>query len=206
MTELSPSFLSFLAKRLFVKGSFMVQLSQWYRPFICPFEELIARVPVGSHVLDVGCGNGLFLGLLRLTRRIAFGHGFDGSPQAIAVARQMAARVERSGISAGSLIFEHRGVTGVSPGGQFDVVSIVDVMHHVLPASQQGLLKLAVCRIKPGGLLLYKDMACQPQWRAMANRLHDLLLAHQCIHYVPIAEVKGWATDAGLELIEARTI
>jgi hypothetical protein len=40
----------------------------------------------------------------------------------------------------------------------------------------------------------------------MANRLHDLLLAHQCIHYAPIAEVKRWATEAGLELIEARTI
>jgi 2-polyprenyl-3-methyl-5-hydroxy-6-metoxy-1,4-benzoquinol methylase len=206
MTEFSPSFLSFVAKRLFVNGSLMMQLRQWYRPFICPFDELITRVPVDSHVLDVGCGGGLFLGLLRVTRRIAFGHGFDSSPQAIAVARQMAARAERSGISAGSLLFEHRRVTGAWPGGQFDVVSIVDVMHHVRPASQQRLLKLAVCRIKPGGLLLYKDMASQPQWRAVANRLHDLLLAHQCIHYVPIAEVKGWATDAGLELIESRTI
>ena len=205
MPELSPTFLSFLARRLFVRGSFLIQLFQWYRPFICPFEELIARVPVGSHVLDVGCGEGLFLGLLRVTRQIAFGYGFDNSPQAITIARRMAARVELSGIPA-SLMFEHQSVTGPWPDRQFDVVSIVDVMHHLPSALQRRLLKLAIRRIKPGGLLLYKDMVCRPRWRAIANRLHDLLFAHQCVHYVQLRKIQEWATDAGLELIEARTI
>src|SRR5262249_34006933 len=145
---------------------------------------------------------GLFLGLLRATNRIALGHGFDSSPEAITIARRMTARMERYGASGGSLIFEHRSVADPWPAGQFDVVSIVDVMHHVPPASQRKLLELAISSIKPGGLLLYKDMACWPQWRAMANRLHDLLLARQFIHYAPITEIKEWTADAGLELVE----
>jgi 2-polyprenyl-3-methyl-5-hydroxy-6-metoxy-1,4-benzoquinol methylase len=206
MEKLSPSHLSFLAKQLFAEGSFLIQLSQRYRPFICPFEELIMRVPAGSHVLDVGCGGGLFLGLLLATRRISFGHGFDSSPQAIAVARAMAARTSQCGTSPGSLVFEHRSVRGPWPSGQFDVVSIVDVMHHVAPTLQPRLLKFAFHHIKPGGLLLYKDIAWQPQWRATANRLHDFVLTRQCIHYAPIADVQEWAKGAGLQLIESRSI
>jgi 2-polyprenyl-3-methyl-5-hydroxy-6-metoxy-1,4-benzoquinol methylase len=202
----SSSDLSLIARRLFADAPFLIRSLQRLRPFICPFDELIARVPVGSSVLDVGCGAGLFLGLLSAMRKISYGRGFDSSPQAINAAQVMAFCARRSRSSFGRLIFDQRNITEPWGNDQFDVVSIIDVMHHVHPAMQRSLLDLAIARIKPGGLLLYKDMVCRPLWRATANRLHDLLLARQWVHYAPIAEIESWATNAGLELVEARAI
>ena len=206
MRNYSPSYLSSLARRLFVNGPLLIRSLQRFRPFICPFDELIARVPHESRVLDVGCGGGLFLGLLQVTRGITYGHGFDSSVEAITVAQCMADCLERPCSSARTLFFEHRSVTDPWPDGPFDVVSIIDVMHHVQSPAQRRLLELAIRRVKPGGLLLYKDMVRRPLWRATANRLHDLLIARERIHYVPIAEIERWATDAGLEMVETVTI
>jgi hypothetical protein len=59
---------------------------------------------------------------------------------------------------------------------------------------------MAVEKVKPGGMLLYKDMAQKPFFPAAMNRLHDLVLARQWIHYVPIRQVEEWAREAGLTI------
>ena len=80
------------------------------------------------------------------------------------------------------------------------MASWVEVRHPSPPASQREIFHQAAARIKPGGILLYKDMAVKPWWRAWGNRLHDLLLARQWIHYAPLPQIKQWAAEAGLEL------
>jgi 2-polyprenyl-3-methyl-5-hydroxy-6-metoxy-1,4-benzoquinol methylase len=87
------------------------------------------------------------------------------------------------------------------PETHFSVVSMIDVMHHVPPRKQQYIFESAVSRVSPGGYLLYKDMCQKPLWKATANRLHDLLLARQWIHYVPINRIKQWGISLGLELV-----
>jgi len=82
-------------------------------------------------------------------------------------------------------------------------VSLIDVPHHVPPAGQRECFLTAAARLGPGGVLIYKDMARRPVWRALANRLHDLVLARQWIHYVPVERVEGWAAEAGLGLTRA---
>jgi 2-polyprenyl-3-methyl-5-hydroxy-6-metoxy-1,4-benzoquinol methylase len=64
-------------------------LIQRLRPKICPFNELLPLIPAGSRVLDVGCGSGLWAGLMIQTDRASFVHGFDASQKAIAVAKRM---------------------------------------------------------------------------------------------------------------------
>ena len=44
----------------------------------------------------------------------------------------------------------------------------------VPPAMQLAFFGEAVDRVKPGGVLLYKDMCLKPTWRALANRITDL--------------------------------
>lgn len=202
----SASQLSKLAKRLFADGSAHIRWLQSYRPYICPFEELIVRVPIGSRALDIGCGSGLFLGLLMGLGRIRSGYGFDISSVSIDAARVMAKSSVFQGTDPGSLTFERLGATDPWIQEKFDVVALIDVMHHVRPASQRQLLQLTAEHVKPGGLLLYKDMVNRPLWRAAANRLHDLILARQLIHYAPITDIEAWATDFGLVLIEGHTM
>ncbi|MBL8757334.1 MAG: class I SAM-dependent methyltransferase [Phycisphaerae bacterium] len=193
----SPRVLSAMAAELYTRGPLLMRLLQRYRPFICPFEHLLPWVPEGATVLDIGCGGGLFLALLsQIPGRLRLGVGFDAAAGAIEVAR--AANPPRCR-------FEHVDVAAPWPAepAKFEVVSIIDVMHHVPPAAQPGLIRTAAARVAPEGILLYKDMCRRPAWRALANRAHDLLLARQWITYAPVESVEQWAAEAGLRLEHA---
>ena len=202
---LSPRDLAALATRLYPSGSLVMRTMQRWRPYICPFGALIVHVPVGSRVLDVGCGGGLFLGLLSALGRLSSGYGFDSSPSAIRIAQEMAARVD-SNARTQTLRFEHRDAEADWPEGRFDVVSTVDVMHHVPPAAQRDVFMRAAERVAPGGRFLYKDVGDRPLWRAWASRLHDLTIARQWIHFVPMAVVDAWSREAGLVVAHAESI
>ena len=189
--------LSRRARQLYGDASGFAVALQKLRPFICPFGRLIEQVPPGSMVLDVGCGAGLFLGLLAADHRIVRGVGFDSSTTAIALANRMRANVPREV----SLEFVVANAIDSWPAEEhFDVVSLVDVMHHIPRALQSRVLSYAIDRVRPGGLLLYKDMALHPRWRAWCNQAHDLLLARQWIHHVPIGQVERQAAAAGLHV------
>src|SRR5687767_1446958 len=111
--------LSGMARSLYVGGPVLMRKLQHWRPYICPFERLVEHVPVGASVLDVGCGCGLFLGLLAASGRKPRGVGFDVSGGAIDVAQAMAERAKAHGAD---LRFERRDATAAWPAGRFDVV------------------------------------------------------------------------------------
>lgn len=184
------------AIRLYRDKSLAARL-QILRPFICPLEEVLPLVPKQAHVLDAGCGAGLFLGLLADTGRIASAVGFDSSASAISLARKMSANL---GSNIG-IQFLHIDATAPWPADRYDVVSLIDVLHHVPPEHHLTVLSRARECIRPGGLLIYKDMANRPRWRAACNQAHDLFLARQWIHHVPILFVERWAEESGLERI-----
>jgi len=186
------------ARALFSDGPLAARTVQHLRPFICPFHTMLTMVPDGASVLDVGCGSGLFLGLLAKRGGLRAGYGFDSSAAAIALARKM--RNSLPATLQPSLRFECLDVGDAWPAGTFDVVSLIDVMHHVPSAAQQDLLATAISHVAPGGVLLYKDMAAAPLPYALANRLHDLVMARQWITYAPLANIRRWGLDAGLEL------
>ena len=195
--ELTPRALSRMAAGLYPEGPALFRALQRYRPYICPFETLIPEVPKGASVLDIGCGGGLFLGLVDAAGLKPAGTGFDVSPLAIRLAQGMAAKAGKAGAR---LDFQRLDADEPWPDGQYDVIAMIDVIHHVPPAAQEAVIRRASAKVKPGGVFLYKDMVKRPLWRAAANRLHDLVLARQWIHYVPVEAVERWAAAEGLTL------
>ena len=159
---------------------------QALRPSICPIERLLREIPPGSRVLDIGCGAGLLLVAGASSGRVASGCGLDINERSLAQARRALAQIG----SLAAIRFE-----SALPE------SLIDVMHHVPPAEQRGFFAAAAARVRPKGLLVYKDMCERPWWKAWGNRLHDLLLARQWIQYVPLAEVIGWAAEAGFTVL-----
>lgn len=167
------------------------------RTLICPFERIIRHIPPAARVLDVGCGTGAMLNLLASQGRISEGVGCEINQQALAAAENAARRLNVT-----SVRFQHASTASEWPAEPFDVVCLIDVLHHVPVAVQGGFFFEAASRVKHGGLLIYKDMAERPLWRAWANRMHDLVLARQWINYVNMEQAKAWAESTGLVAIE----
>ncbi len=194
-----------VARKMYVGGSLLGRFIQHHRHRIAPVATLVDAVPTGSDVLDIGCGGGLLLICLASAGRIHSAHGIDSSSGAIETARKAAIRL-RSFIQGPTPNFECRSVEKGLPDGTFPVVCLIDVLHHVSPIAQEKAFRDAVAKVRPGGILLYKDMCDRPFWRAGMNRLHDLVIAKQWIHYVPIESVDRWALDCGLQIERAQRI
>jgi 2-polyprenyl-3-methyl-5-hydroxy-6-metoxy-1,4-benzoquinol methylase len=197
----TPAVLAHIARKIYIEGPWATRQLQHWRPYVCPFDLVIEEVPEGSFVLDVGCGGGLLLGALASIGRIRGGVGFDFSADGIRVAEAML-----KALPAGcNLRFQHLSALDRWPEGAFSVVTLIDVMHHVAVASQREVFRTAAQALKPGARLIYKDIAPRPRWRAHANTLHDLLLARQWVHYLPMTTILGWAREEGLVLVRSYT-
>ena len=181
-------------RHLFRYISLGERLYQQIRLSMCPFKLLVDAIPPGSTILDVGCGSGLFLSLLAYSGRISSGRGFDASYHAVSLAQKML----RALPSDPPLIVEHRTAAQPWPDNTFDVVSVVDVLHHIPSSHQKEVLLQAASRVSPGGILLYKDMVTRPAWRAWANVLHDLVISRVWISHAKLSSVAQWASEGGL--------
>ena len=192
--NLTKRALSGMAAELFRSGPVLFRYMQMGRPYICPFHELVSLVPGGSRVLDIGCGGGLFLAYLARLGIISSGVGIDPSRVAIAAAENMRAN---NGLG-NQLDF----VAGPFPYGSrecFDLVSLIDVLHHVPRPQQRDFIRAAVRHVKRGGFLLIKEMRPRPVHGALLNGLHDMILAGEVPRYVDERVMRSWAAEEGLQ-------
>jgi len=189
-----------IAQRLFRLAPLRERTLARLRPWICPFDELVSLLPSRAHVLDIGCGNGLLLGLAASQGHVESAIGIDADARAISTASQMALHAFPQ-----RLRFSCTRAEDPWPAGPCSVISLIDVMHHVDPSHQLTLLDRACAAVPKGGMLVYKDMAERPRWRAGANRLHDLILARQWIHYLAIDSVVSRGQAQGLALVRRST-
>ena len=165
------------------------------RPYICPFEELLRRIPANATVLDVGCGAGIMSALAAGPGRAKSVTGFDISEKSIAIARGVK-------IADACAMTFHALPAGEFPQGEFDVVLCIDVLHHVPPAVQWDFLREVCGRVKAGGVLIFKDISPRPWWKAFANRMHDLIMARQWVNYRHERDVAEQLRKMNGEVIE----
>ena len=149
----------------------------------------------GKSTLDVGCGAGLLAEpLARLGAKVT---AVDAAPELIAVARDHA-------IGQG-LQIDYR-ATGVEDvGGQFDLVTSMEVIEHV--ADPQGFIDALAARLAPGGLMILST----PNKTAWSKLLTITLAegfgqipkgTHDFDKFIDPDSMRGLLAHAGLECID----
>lgn len=192
--------ISALAWSSYRDSPYLIRCLSSLRTFICPMLLLINQVPENSTVLDLGCGNGLFLFLLIANNKVTHVVGCDSNRKALNSAQHAISRLPKKDNIKVNFITAKTPENW--PNQEFSIVSMIDVMHHVLPPLQKYFFQAATQRLKSGGYLIYKDMCDYPHWKATANRIHDLVLARQWINYVPSQTIQKWAEDCGLKFVK----
>ena len=120
----------------------------WARPLICPFDKLIFQIPKNQSIFDVGCGDGVFLYLLAIFREPRKLFGVD---------------VIDTDLNTVKKIFPNTNYIKIKditdwPKDDFNVITVIDVLHHIKPSEQHKFILEILNKIKPGGTLLIKDM------------------------------------------------
>lgn len=122
-----------------------------------------------GRVLGVGSGHGLIeRWLCELNPRVT-ADATDLDTERVAVAR-------RSAASAPRVRSRVQDVRALEPADPYDALLVVDLLHHV-PLTEQASLAEAFARaLRPGGVLLVKDIARTPRLKERWNALHDRLV------------------------------
>ena len=156
-------------------------------------------------MLDIGCGDGLLLFLLGLRGEARAGErvGIDIDERKIGNARQGAAASAR---------FETTDVSSM-PSASFDCVSIVDVLYLLPLPRWKDFLSHGVRVLRPGGLLIVKEVADTPRWKHWIGHVEELLAIKvlrmtrgDSPHLEPVDVYRAALEEAGTEVVRVERI
>jgi 2-polyprenyl-3-methyl-5-hydroxy-6-metoxy-1,4-benzoquinol methylase len=179
----------------------------WVRWLSCPFPPVVDVLPASGRVLEVGCGHGLFSGYLARRSPELRVLGVDIDADKIVVATAAAApdrgRLDFAVADSGSV-----------PEGPWDAVVLVDVLYLLDEAGQRALLESCAAVLAPGGVLVVKDMATRPRWKARWNAVQEALSVRVLgitagsreFAFVEPDERARWMVAAGLRDVRARRL
>lgn len=132
----------------------------------CPFPAVAAQLPATGRILEVGCGHGLLALYLALDSADRSITGIDVDRDKLAAARAAAAGADLDAafeVVAG----------GALPEGPWAGIAVVDVLYLLSAADQRALLRSCAGALAPGGVLVVKEMALAPRWKARWNTLQE---------------------------------
>ena len=165
----------------------------------CPFPAIEAHVPWDGDVLEVGCSHGLLALHLALSapgRRV---RGVDIDPDKIAAARAAA-----GGAASFDVV-----LPGFVPSEPCDAVVIADVLYLLSPHEQRRLLAAAAETLRPGGVVVAKEMALEPRWKLRWTRFQETVATRVLritdhmgtgLNFIPPAVMADWLRAERLDV------
>jgi 2-polyprenyl-3-methyl-5-hydroxy-6-metoxy-1,4-benzoquinol methylase len=166
-----------------------------YRPYICPFDDLLNNIPHGTSMFDVGCGAGSFLSLIanfNEPKKIA---GIEISDKLIEDARSLLSKFNLE-----QHIYKYDGNTIPTEIAEYDYVSMIDVYHHIPPKIQEQFMHQLYSKMKPGAILIFKDINNASPFVLM-NKLHDLLLSKEIGNEISLRKALGLLKSIGFHIM-----
>lgn len=118
----------------------------------CPWHKLLPIITGKSSILDIGCGHGLFLNLIRKKFSDVHCVGFDHDLN----------KINQAKLSSEEIKFLTIDDVEKLEKSSFDFVSIIDVLYSVPVDDWDKVIKTAYNSLKPGGKLILKETVNKP--------------------------------------------
>jgi cyclopropane fatty-acyl-phospholipid synthase-like methyltransferase len=156
-------------------------------------DEIGQYLPEEGPVLDIGCGFGLFSLYYAASGPRRFVRGLDLNGRRIALARRAAARLGLDNVA-----YEEGDARDFKGDGEVSAAYMLDIVHHVPPASVPPLLRALRRCLPAGGRLLVKDVDTRPAPKRWFTWLLDRAMAPATpVRYWSAEELTRALTDAG---------
>jgi 2-polyprenyl-6-hydroxyphenyl methylase / 3-demethylubiquinone-9 3-methyltransferase len=156
----------------------------------------------GKAVLDVGCGGGILSEAMALTGAAVKGIDLAENPLKVATlhAQNSKANVSYELISAEDL--------AETQAATFDVVTCMEMLEHV--PDPKLVVQACAQLVKPNGWVIFSTLNRNPlSWLLAIIGVEYVLRmlpkgTHDYSSFIKPQELKAWAKDAGLELVDQR--
>ncbi len=179
-----------------VNAGMIDRLKIAYRPYICPFDDLLTLVQARSRIYDIGCGSGQFLLLAAKYTDATALYGIEISKQLISNAKQ---QFEQQNITVPFHFQTYDGVHFPENLKEANLIFMIDVLHH-LPSKTQGLfLENIYHAMQPGAKLVLKDIDAASML-VYCNKLHDLILAKEIGNEISVDGAKAITEKIGFRV------
>lgn len=197
--ELAAKELSHYLRGVYSSASRLDKLKIGYRPYICPFGSLIDACENAGSIMDIGCGSGQFLLLLaKYTKAKKIG-GIEISSSLVKNANQLLGTQSKADFR----IEQFDGVSIPHFIGEFEMVTLVDVFHHIPKKAQESFIQELYNKMKPGAKLIFKDISASHLY-VYANKLHDMLLGGGMGKEISPTKAKQLLQDKGFEILSMK--
>jgi len=142
------------------------------RYITCPWNKLINLVNEEKKILDIGCGHGLFLNLIKkkFNNMICVGQDHDSI------------KIQLAKLSSTEIKFLTGDEEINESAEYFDYVSLIDVLYSVPLDKWDSILTLAYRNLKPGGTLILKETVNKPLLKYYFCSTQEII-AIKILHY-----------------------
>jgi len=157
-----------------VNSGFIDQLKVSYRPLISPFDSLVNELQQVNSVFDIGCGSGQFALLLAEFTNVKKIGGIEIAEKLVINATELLKPYEQK------LDFKFDTFDGktLPPLDGYEVILLIDVLHHVPSKMQFDFLQSIYNAMETGSQLIVKDIDANSPF-VYFNKIHDLIFAHE---------------------------
>jgi 2-polyprenyl-3-methyl-5-hydroxy-6-metoxy-1,4-benzoquinol methylase len=201
MSDIEKKYSEFLCSLKGVSSGFINRLKIRYRPYICPFEGIIDEAKKANSVFDVGCGNGQLLYIIS-----EFSNSQNKKLTGIEISdnlvKQASSILNENGFSKAIEVYKYDGKSIPDEIKDYDLITMVDVLHHIPKSIQKNILEQIFRKMKPGSRFLLKDIDAG-SLLVYFNKMHDLVLSKEIGNEISFLDAKKTLESLGFMVLKA---
>jgi len=176
--------------------NFINRLKFFYRVYICPFSRLLPLVSKNDNLVDIGCGSGLFIFLLKKHVKPNNILGLEISEDLVKTCEDTIKSNELENVE----VRKYDGFKFPDCISEYNVFSMIDILHHIPYNLQPNYLENLFNSMKKGDTLILKDIDARSKF-AIFNKIHDLIFSSQIPHERAAEDVKRICEKLGFSIL-----